>query len=122
VAASVLAKQDHVLEGSELKIQCYSAESEDVVPTVPETGSIDTLEVRNLPHNVSTDTLQLYFESRKSGGCEDGVKQITFVESGVARVQLTDTKGEYTYMYLWGVNFLIFVIDMAVTKFFMHES
>ena len=95
VAASILAKQDHVLEGSQLIVQCCSAESEDVVPTIPETESIiDTLEVTNLPHNVSIDGLQLYFENRKSGGCEDGVKAVTFVESGVARVQLTDAKGE----------------------------
>ena len=95
VAASILAKQDHLLKGLELIVQCYSSESEDVVPTIPETESvIDTLEITNLPHNVSTDALQLYFESRKSGGCEDGVKEITFVESGVARIQFTDAKGE----------------------------
>ena len=55
---------------------------------------MDTLEVRNLPHNVSSDALQLYFESPKSGGCADGVKEITFVESGVVCVQLTDARGE----------------------------
>lgn len=95
MAASILAKQDHLLEGSELVVQYYNAESEDIVPTIPEAGSIiDTLEVKNLPHNISIDALQLYFENRKSGGCEDGVKEITFVESGVAHVQLTDAKGE----------------------------
>ena len=93
VAKSILSKQDHVLQGSELLVQYYSDESEDVgTVTVPET---DTLEVRNLPHNISTDALQLYFESPKSGGCDDGVKEIRLEESGVAHVQLTDATGEY---------------------------
>ena len=96
MAKSILSKPSHMLQGSELTVQYYSArdKSEDAVSAVPETGSLDTLEVRNLPHNVSTDALQLYFESPKSGGCADGVKDIALVESGVARVQLTDAMGE----------------------------
>ena len=93
VARNILSKGAQVLQGSELKVQYYSDESEDVVGTVT-VPEMDTLEVRNLPRNVSTDALQLYFESPKSGGCADGVKEITFVESGVACVQLTDARGE----------------------------
>ena len=96
VATSILSKEGHILQGSELVVQYYSArdEPEDAVSTEPETGPTDTLEVRNLPHSVSTDALLLYFESPKSGGCADGVKEITFIEPGVACVQLTDATGE----------------------------
>ena len=99
MATSILSKEDHILQGSELIVQYYSArdEPEDVVSTELETGPTDTLEVRNLPHSVSTDALQLYFENPKSGGCVDGVKEITIMESGVACIQLTDATGEYNY-------------------------
>ena len=95
VAKNVLSTQVHILQGSELKVQYYSDEPEDVVGTVPET---DTLEVRNLPRDVSADELQLYFESPKSGGCADSVKDVTLLKSGVAHVQLLDAAGEYMYV------------------------
>ena len=51
----------------------------------------DTLEVSNVPPNVTNDYLQLYFESAsKSGGCVDCVKNITMVKPGVFHVQFTD--------------------------------
>ena len=50
----------------------------------------DTLEVSNVSPNITKDYLQLYFESSKSGGCDDCVKNITMVKPGVFHVQFTD--------------------------------
>ena len=56
----------------------------------------DTLEVSNLPSNVSEDILELYFESPKSGGCDDAVKAVTFVSPGVAQVQFSTAESEFS--------------------------
>jgi hypothetical protein len=47
----------------------------------------DTLEISNLPPGTHADTLELYFESWRSGGCAGGVKNITFISPGIAQVQ-----------------------------------
>ena len=56
--------------------------------------SDDTLEVSNLPGNISEEYLQLYFENPKSGGCDDAVKSITFLRPGVAKVQFSSSESE----------------------------
>ena len=56
----------------------------------------DTLEVSNVPPNVTKDYLHLYFETPKSGGSVDCVKNITMVKPGVFHVQFTDAAGKLT--------------------------
>lgn len=50
-----------------------------------------TLEVRNLPEKIDKNMLQLYFESVKSGGYSGAVRNVTFIEPGVAHVQLKNS-------------------------------
>ena len=83
LAAETVAKKVHKLQGVELKIKF--AECVRECDSKGDTEN-DTLEVRNLPKNASKDYLELYFESPKSGGCTDGVKEVRFVKPGVARV------------------------------------
>ena len=47
----------------------------------------DTLEISNLPQGCDEETIELYFENPKSGGCSGGVKSIQIIGDGVARVQ-----------------------------------
>ena len=61
--------------------------------------SKDTLEISNLPQECDKETIQLYFESPKSGGHPDGVKSIQIIGDGVARVQFIDEKGKYIQSY-----------------------
>ena len=64
------------------------SDDQDDTREVDECGT--TLEVSNIPVDVKEDYLQMYFESQKSGGCADCVKDITIIKPGIAHVQLTD--------------------------------
>lgn len=55
--------------------------------------SYDTLEITSLPSIVSEEYLELYFNSSKSGGCDDEVKSIAMIQPGMAHVQFHDPKG-----------------------------
>ena len=90
VAANVIAKQEHKLQGSLLQVNYADHNQEEMTTYLLD----DTLEVSNLPHDVSEDLLALYFESPKSGGCADTVKSVTILRPGVARIQFSSTKGE----------------------------
>lgn len=80
-AAGVLAKQEHKFLGAKLQVKYY------VSTCIEECPPKDTLEISNLPVNIHVDTLELYLESPKSGGCAGGVKEIKIVSPGIARVQ-----------------------------------
>lgn len=92
VAASVIAKQEHKLQGSQLQVKYVDHNQEEIMTYVLE----DTLEVNNLPSDISEDLLVLYFESPKSGGCANAVKSVTVVRPGVARIQFLSTKSKPT--------------------------
>ena len=99
VAADVLANESHKFGGAELHVQYWvvSQEADSKVVAVR-----DTLEVSNLPSDITKDYLEFYFESPKSGGCADCVKDITMVKPGVAHVQFTDAACEllqYLFMF-----------------------
>jgi RNA recognition motif-containing protein len=55
---------------------------------------LDTLEVSNLPSDVTKDVLELYFENPKSGGQDGAVKDVSFVSPGVAHVKFSDPESE----------------------------
>ena len=57
--------------------------------------SEDILEVSNLPEQISKEFLELYFESPKSGGCSDGVKNVTLLRPGVAKVLFSSSDSEF---------------------------
>ena len=77
----MLSKEEHRFDGAKLQVSyCDSSCTEESLPN-------DTLEISNLPPDTHEDTLELYLESRRSGGCDGGVKNIMFVTPGVARVQ-----------------------------------
>lgn len=56
----------------------------------------DTLKVSNLPEGTSDGLLELYFESPRSGGCEGGVKSISFHGSTTACIQFTSDESKDT--------------------------
>ena len=56
-------------------------------------SEMDVLEVSGLPPNADGDTLEMYFEGSRSGGCEGAVKDCTFISPGVAQVKFTSPKG-----------------------------
>ena len=93
VAAKVVAKDEHKLGGSQVQVKYAKLSDEQDV--TQEAGEYCTaLEVSNIPANMEGDYLQIYFENPKSGGCADCVKDITFIEPGIAHVQLTDAAGK----------------------------
>ena len=95
VAAGILAKEEHKLKGSIIQV-CYFEDSEDKA----ETDQLrDTLEVSNLPADVSEELLEFYFESPKSGGCEGAVKSVTIIGPGIAQVQFSTDKSKCATAY-----------------------
>ena len=88
-AADVVAKKMHHLNGAELEVkfaECFHKQSTTNIAD-------DTLVVRNLPKNMTKEYLQLYFESHRSGGCANGVKEVTMMKPGEAQVCFTNPKG-----------------------------
>jgi hypothetical protein len=59
--------------------------------------SDDILEVSNLPEQISKEHLELYFESPKSGGCSSGVKNVTLLRPGVAKVLFSSSESELLF-------------------------
>ena len=53
----------------------------------------DTIEVTDLPNQADEECIELYFDSPRSGGCDDAVKSITMIQPGIAHVQFHDPKG-----------------------------
>lgn len=56
-----------------------------------------TIEVRNLPPKIEPDMLEMYFESAKSGGCNESVKDVTIISPDVAHVTFHKPKGTLIY-------------------------
>ena len=78
----------HQLNGAELEVkfaECFRKQGTTITAD-------DTLVIRNLPNNVTKEYLQLYFESHRSGGCANGVKKVTLVKTGVAKVCFSSPK------------------------------
>lgn len=82
---------------SQLPPDFHQAEQDSTISSQvsSEGAECDTLEVSNLPSKATEETLDLYFESPKSGGCEDAVKSVTIVQPGIAHVQFHDPQGKY---------------------------
>lgn len=87
VAAEVMSKKVHKLKECVLKVKFSDKANTTTV-------SDDTLEVRNFPSSVSEEYLQYYFDSPKSGGCANAVKEITLVKPGLAKVLFSSPKSE----------------------------
>ena len=64
----------------------------------PDSTSYDTLEITSLPSTVSEEYLELYFNSPRSGGCDDAVKNIVMIQPGMAHVHFHDPKGNKTHV------------------------
>ena len=85
-----MAKRPQTFKGVELEMK-YSKSDQELSSVEI---SDDTLEVSNLPENISKEYLELYFESPKSGGCADGVKNVTMLRPGVAKVLFSSSKSK----------------------------
>lgn len=92
VAAAVIEKKEHKLKGSELQIKYVDIQEDTVSNSEPVR---DTLQVSNLPADMSEDILEMYFESPKSGGCVDAVKEVLLIRPGVAQIQFSTAAGMY---------------------------
>lgn len=89
VADEVMMKT-HKLQGMELQVKPYEESS----MATAHSEHHDILEVSDLPDGVSEGLIELYFEdSKKSGGCANAVKGISFVRPRVARIQFTSDTG-----------------------------
>ena len=85
-----MKKSIHKFQGNILKVKVYTPSVETELEEFP----VDILEVSNLPSDVTEDTLELYFESPKSGGHDRAVQDISFISPGVAHVKFSDTESE----------------------------
>jgi hypothetical protein len=64
-------------------------------PPVADSVLKDTLEISSLPQECDEETIKLYFENSKSGGCPGGVKGVQIIGNGVARVQFVNDQSKY---------------------------
>ena len=90
VAENIMKKSSHILQGYVLEVKLYTPSMETELEELP----LDTVEVSNVPKTVTKETLELYFESPKAGGHEEGVKDIRFISPGVAHIKFSDPKSE----------------------------
>ena len=54
-----------------------------------------TIEVRHLHPNIEPAMLEMYFESAKSGGCNESVKDVTIISPEVAHVTFHKPEGTF---------------------------
>ena len=94
VAAEVMARTPQMFRGVELKMKYSQVISSSEI-------SDDILEVSNLPEQVSKELLEYYFESPKSGGCPNGVKDVTLLRPGVAKVLFSSPDSECFCIIWW---------------------
>ena len=56
------------------------------------TELLNVLEVRDIPSKADDEMLQMYFESPKSGGCNDAVEECS-ISHGTAYIKFRSPKG-----------------------------
>ena len=82
--STLLSKQHKV------KKQIFSVE----IPTSPEAETNSTLvEASGFSKEVSREYLELYFESRKSGGADGALEDCVIVQEGIAHLRFIDSEG-----------------------------
>ena len=92
VAADILAKERHKIEGKELHLQYLKEIHAEEEVNINSTS--DILQVSGIPAGVSTEFLEVYFQSERAGGHDECVKNIKIIEPGVANIQFTDAKSK----------------------------
>ena len=78
----------HTFAGTTLEVRPFK-------PPLEDNTLKDTLEISNLPKECDEETIQLYFESPKSGSCPGGVKSVQIIGDGVAQIQFVDDQSKY---------------------------
>ena len=73
-----------------LKKQIFSVET----PDSPEAESNSAvIEVSGFSKEVSREMLEMYFESKKSGGMEGALEECVMVQEGTAQLRFMDSEG-----------------------------
>ena len=85
-----MAKRPQRFKEVELDMK-YSKSNEELISVEV---SDDTLKVSNLPEDISKEFLEFYFESPRSGGCANAVKNVTLLRPGVAKVLFSSSESE----------------------------
>ena len=80
-----------------LKRQIFSVE----ILASPEAESSDTLvEVSGFSKEVSREYLEIYFESRKSGGADGALEECVMVRDGIAHLRFNDPEGNNLWIWI----------------------
>ena len=86
-AADVIVKRVHKFQNVEFQVRFLQEST---------CKPADTLKVSGLPEGTSKYLLELYFESPRSGGCEGGIKSISFHGPTTACIQFTSDESKDT--------------------------
>ena len=78
-----MEKSIHTFAGTTLEVRLLE-------PPLEDSTLKDALEISHIPAECDEETIELYFENPKSGGCPGGVKSVQIIGGGVARVQFID--------------------------------
>lgn len=102
-----LLGKKHMIEGHNISVKLQPAnQSPPESPPLsdqPDSESeieCDVLEVSGLPPKADIDTLEMYFETQRSGGCDGGVINCTFISPKVAQVKFRSPKGSICHKCL----------------------
>ena len=106
---SILEYSDLLQKQHKLKKQIFSIE---VVKSIAEPGNGSVIiEVSGFSSAVSEDMLEMYFESKKSGGREDAIKKCVIVREGIAHLTFKDSEGTilhtHNFMYTSVIKFIV---------------
>ena len=74
------------------------------------TEVLNVLEVRNIPSKADDEILRLYFESAKSGGCDDGVEECS-ISHGTAYIKFHSPEGKLCNICIAASLMLILKIE-----------
>ena len=91
-----LQAKKHMIHDHSISVKLQAPHEPPPLSDQPDSESeteCNVLEVSGLPPKADSDTLEMYFEGPRSGGCEGAVENCIFISPGVAQVKFTSPKG-----------------------------
>ena len=82
IECSALLSKQHKLKRQIFSVEILAGESSSIL-----------IEVSGLSKEVSREYLELYFESKKSGGMEGALEKCVMVQEGIAQLRFKDQEG-----------------------------
>lgn len=83
----------HTLSGCQLQVRPFQEDSVPKAASSDAAVSSSSIRVTGFSDQMSEDMLEMYFESKKSGGTDGAITNCVIIKEGIAHLTFNDPKG-----------------------------